>query len=306
MRVLVMGATGFLGRLLVDDCAARGDELEGWSRRRPRADPPWRHRRVDLADPASLPRRAGPWDAAVLLAAPSVPARFWDPAEGHTTVRIAANALSLLARRSAGARVLVVSSAHVLAPSAAPIDERARPAPQGAYGEAKLEVERLALARAGDLDVRIARVFGSLGPGLPAGLFLPDLLARLADGVRARRAVVRLAGPDALRDLTDGRDVARALGDVLRLDDARGRVFHVGTGRGQRLSRIAAGLASELGFAGRIEFAPGEGPAWIADPTALERKSGWRPTRTLDETLRWTAGAAPRAVAADPELEKGA
>lgn len=284
MRILVLGSTGFLGRLLARELVGAGHSVEGWARTAD-DDPAHGSRRVDLAADGVLPIPDAPWDAAVLLAGPSVPGRFRADVEGRATLRIAERALDHLARHAPGARVIVASSAHVLAPSIAPLDESAVVAPAGDYGLAKAAVERLALSRADELDVVVARLFGSLGPHLPRGLFVPDLLARLAAGEER----VRLAGPDGVRDLTDGRDVARALRGLLEMPRSRERAFHVGSGRALRLSDVAQRLARALGSASAIEFAPGTGAAWIADASRLCERTGWRPLEDLEATIAWTA-----------------
>lgn len=290
MHVLVLGSTGFLGRLLIAELVRAGHAVEGWSRSEDESRASYRARRVDLAGDRELPAPREPWEAVVLLAGPSVPARFEAARDAPATLAIARRSLEHVARHAPLARVVVASSAHVLASAEEPRDESAPCAPAGEYGAAKLAVETLVLehARRG-LDGRIARLFGSLGPGLPAGLAVPDFLAQLA----RKPASIRLAGPDVRRDLTDGRDVARALRALVELAQiATGPVFHVGTGRAVALSRVLSGLAARRGFAGPIAFAPGTGATWIADAGRLERATGWRPRFELEASLDWTADLA--------------
>ncbi|MBL8863343.1 MAG: NAD(P)-dependent oxidoreductase [Planctomycetes bacterium] len=280
MRVLVLGSTGFLGRLALAELRAAGHAVEAWSRGA--ADVPARgERRVDLARD-ELPVPSARPDAALCLAGPAVPARFTAGVEGAETLSITSRVLEHLERHAPGARLVLVSSAHVLAPSAARLAEDAARAPQGDYGAAKARAEDLALA-AGGLEVVVARLFGSLGPGLPRGLLVPELLAELARGARH----VRLAGPDGARDWMDGRDVARALRLLLEHRHVPGRIVHVGTGRATRASELAARLARAVGSRARIEFAPGEAPARIADPARLVAVTGSDRRRDLDDTLAW-------------------
>ncbi len=289
MRVLVLGSTGFLGRLVAEELLRAGHAVEGWSRGEDDACTAYTARRVDLAGDSPLPVPDEPWHAIVLLAAPSVPARFDAARDTAVTLAIARRSLEHVAHRAPGARVVVASSAHVLASSEATLDESAPFAPAGAYGVAKMRVEVMALdmTRHG-LDVRVARLFGSIGPNLPDGLFVPDLLAQ----IDARPAAIQLDGPDARRDLTDGRDAARALRVLVELPAAPERMFHVGTGRGVALSDVARGLAARRGYEGHIAFAPGAGASWIADAGRLERATGWRPRLDLEDSLDWTAALA--------------
>ncbi len=292
MRVLVLGSTGFLGRLLTDELTRAGHAVEGWSRSAP-DHPRSGTRRVDLVLDDKLPAPRDPWDAAVLAAGASVPARFVHPEDAATTQHLARRTFAHIALHAPGTRCVVVSSAHVFAPSSTPLHEDATLAPQGPYGLTKLAVEREARSGVHALDVVVARLFGSLGPGQPAGLFVPDLLRRLAGGA----AHIELAGPDALRDLTDGRDVARALRLLVETPRAAGGTFHVGSGTGTRLSDLAARIARASGRDFTFQFAPGDASSWIADPSRLRAVTGWTPRHDLDATVAWllreTNGGSP-------------
>ena len=282
MRALVLGSTGFLGRLVTSALQERGCEVEGWARS-VRTDVAAGTRRVDLAGDAPLPLPLAPWDAAVLVAGPSVPLRFDALLDYARTCTITLRALEHLGRHAPDCRVVVVSSAHVLSPGAEPLGEDAPTAPLSAYARAKELVESISRVRPDKLDVVVARVFGSVGPGLPRGLFVPDVLARIASG----ESRIWLAGADARRDLLDGRDVADALVALMTTREARG-TFHVGSGSGVRLSEVAAQLATACGRACTFEFAPGEGAGWIADPSRIIAATGWRPRRTLTDAIEWT------------------
>jgi len=282
MRVLVLGSTGFLGQLVVDDLRRAGHDVEAWSRSEIE-DPHTARRRVDLDGTEPWPAPLARLHAAILLAGPSVPARFTSARDGAATLRIAERALAHLARHAPGARVVVVSSAHVLTAASAPLAEDSPVAPRDDYAIAKSAVEALALAAPPELDVVIARLFGSLGPGLPRGLFVPDLLTRLVAG----DPHVVLSGPDGLRDWTDGRDVSRALRLLMEVPPAGSRVVHLGSGRPTRLSDFAGRIARALGSTARIDFAPGVGPTRIADASRLRAVTGWKPEHDLDSTIAW-------------------
>lgn len=299
MRVLVLGSTGFVGRLVVDELVRAGHRVEAWSRSELALHTArLRTRCVDLERDVPLPTPDERWDAAVLAAGPSVPAHFRTDIEGAATVRIAERALAHIARHAPGARVALVSSAHVLAPAASPIDEHATIDPRGDYGVAKLAVERLALDHATALDVVVARLFGGIGPGLPRGLFVSDLGERLARGEMR----LDFTGPDALRDLTDGRDVARALRLLVETPQLDHDTFHIGTGVLAPLSKIATRIARAMGRNPRLAFTDGSAPTWAADARRLRGATGWSPIHDLDASAAWIASELAARVENGPAL----
>ena len=81
MKVLVVGASGFIGRALVDRLLAEGCTVDAWDRRGGPTMPHLRRWAVDLlAGPPPLPEPDGPpWDVAFHLAAHSLPAHGMEP-----------------------------------------------------------------------------------------------------------------------------------------------------------------------------------------------------------------------------------
>ena len=78
MHVLVVGASGFVGRLLTQRLLDAGHSVEAWDRLPVEAQPGLEAYAVDLLGDAPLPEPTPqPWDAAFHLAAYSVPGMAW-------------------------------------------------------------------------------------------------------------------------------------------------------------------------------------------------------------------------------------
>lgn len=282
MRVLVIGASGFVGRHVVQALLARGHAVEAWSRRA--WEPAARHaslhvRRADLLDPASFAAWRGPWDGAIHLAAHAIPHAPWTDAMVAANTHTTANALAHVAEHAPGARFVLASTGAVYAYGPGARREDDALSPRGLYGASKLRSEELALARAGALDVRIARLFNQIGAGMPPGLAVSDLAARLARG----EDPVRMNGADSVRDFVDVRDGAEALATLV--EAPRGGVWNVASGRARRISELARGLCAELGIAPRVEFADVPADELVGSGEKLARELGWRPKLAFTDSL---------------------
>ncbi|MDZ4772687.1 MAG: NAD(P)-dependent oxidoreductase [Planctomycetota bacterium] len=289
MRVLILGSTGFVGRHSSVELVSRGHEVVGFGRTPIGAS----HREVsvDLSDaqalarlPTTLARR---FDAAVLLAGVAVPGPRFDERAAAINVGIARHALAWLAEHSPGARVIVMSSAHVYGAQGddKPLVEARALSPNGPYGHSKLAVERIAHESARQLSIVIVRSFNQIGRAMPDGLLVPDLIEALTHGA----GPVVMKGADGVRDFLDVREGARALADLVAADVESGSVFNLCSGRGVALSTLAAGLARALGVEREVHF-PTENPLpFVGSRAALARAIRFEPQIPLAETLAWIA-----------------
>ncbi|MBI5365179.1 MAG: NAD(P)-dependent oxidoreductase [Planctomycetes bacterium] len=287
LSILVLGASGFVGGAVVGALLARGHRVEAWSRR-PRAFPVGvLAREADLLHPPSYAHFRGPWDALVHLAAHAVPNAAFTEDMARENVVVTRHALEHLRATSPGARFVLGSSAAVYAPSELALGEDAPVGPRGLYARSKLDAEELARTFGRDLDLRVARLFNQIGPGMPAGLALSDLCAALARGDDP----VRMKGADSTRDYHDVRDGARAL--VLLCETEHAGTWNVASGVPRRISELARDLVERLGTRQRIEFAPATPDTVLGARTKLERELGWGARvpfeETLDRLARWTA-----------------
>src|SRR5918994_165350 len=137
-----------------------------------------------------------------------------------------------------GTPLVVTSSSSVYGGAAGrPSHEDDPLRPLGGYARSKAAVERLCARRlaAGGL-VTVARPFTVAGEGQR-----PDMaLARWIAAVRARRPVPVLCSPGRTRDVTDVRDVVRAL--RLAAERRVAGPLNVGTGRPRTLAELAAAV----------------------------------------------------------------
>ncbi len=313
MRVLIVGASGFVGGHLVAECLARGDEVRGTLR--PGEEGSARDRRAqwsaaDLLDGASLEGAiagARPEGIVHLAGQANVAEAHRDPA--GTFRANAEGTLRLLeaARRTApAARIVVVTSAEVygaVPASGQPISESAPLAPTSPYGVSKAAADLVAeaAARAGQHVVRM-RPFNHIGPGQRPGFIAPDMAVQIAAIERGEREpAVRVGNLTAARDFTDVRDVARAYRDALDRG-AAGAVYNVASGAATPIETVVRFFVDRARVPVRLEpdparLRPSDVPVTRGDASKAARELGWRPRIALEESLaavleEWRAAGA--------------
>ena len=208
-RVLITGASGFIGTALVPQLVAAGFTPRLLVRRSPATPPPPPAEVVegDLAEPASLGPAVAGTDAVVHLGAATSGGRM-DPAVAYRVNVGGATALIEACRAAGCRRILVMSTQHVHLP---------RP---GLYGRTKQIADRL--FESSGLDVTILRPSLVYGPGA-RGVFV-----KLAGLVR-KLPVIPVVGPGTwhLRPLFLD-DLVALVVETLRRPELAGRTYDVG------------------------------------------------------------------------------
>ena len=281
MKVLVTGASGFIGRHLVDELLPtnevvgvtyqadnlRHDERLEWVR--------WDVRHP--APPAVLPGRL---DAVVHLAQTRSYRGFPELALDITQVNLDGLVNVLDAARSAGARLFVLaSSGGVYAPGPGLRTESDPPGPQSFYQATKLAGEVLA-SRYGDFfSVVCLRIFFAYGPGQARDRFIPDLVTRVVNG-----KAVQLHGPDGFKaNPIHVQDVARAFRQALALEGMH--VINVAGPDVHSFRAIVELIAASVGREPVIERLDTEGQRdLVASTTEMARRLG-APVLRLEDKI---------------------
>jgi nucleoside-diphosphate-sugar epimerase len=300
MKVLVTGATGFVGRTVVAALAADGEEVHAAVRAAERAPPPFPPgvtmvSHGDLDEPVDWARLLVGIDAVVHLAGiahagPGIAEERYDRVNHRATETLAA------AAHAAGvARVVFVSSIRAQTGPAADhmVSERDEPRPTDPYGRSKLAAER-AVARSG-VPFTILRPVLVYGPGVKGNL---RALMRLA----ALPVPLPFGALSARRSLVSLTNLAGAIGFVLHHDVCAGETYVVADPEPLTVAEIVAALRHGIGKPpGLIAVSPallhlalttvGREANWeqingalVADPGKLIA-AGWRPALDTKSAL---------------------
>jgi nucleoside-diphosphate-sugar epimerase len=312
-RVLVTGATGFVGRHAIEPLCRSGCEVHTVSRTPRRSVHGEQWHSADLFDAASrqeLLRDVAP-ERLLHLAWTVEHGQFWhDPVNLEWVEVTSAFAEEFAA--AGGHRVVAAGTcaeydwSALEGKSCREFETPCRP--HTLYGTTKhrLRIRLEAIAQRRRLSLAWGRLFHLFGPGEHRDRLVPSLATALLEG--------RLAatGPGTVtRDFMDVRDAGAAFAALL-LSDVEGPV-NVASGTPTTIAGLAETLADSIGrrdllSVGSLPAREGDPPVLCADVERLRREVQFRPTQTqraaLEDTLHWwrrrIASAGERAAGESP------
>lgn len=277
VRVLVTGATGFIGRTLV---GVLREIATLRTTSRSRANWP-DHRPADLT-------RAEEAAAVLRWAEPTVIIHLAGGRSGTVAATYSGNVSStaslLLAAAFEDQRpyVIVTGSAEEYG-SGDRISERAPVSPSTPYGRAKTAQVAMARRVAGQegIPLTVVRPFTVVGPGLPAstqlGLLRQQLLA-----ARQPEPELRCGPVDAVHDFVSAAFVSAVLAR-LAVEPLPDRTLNICSGVGLPVRTVADAMAARLGLRPTYQVESGSRlPVSIGDPTALAEATALRYRATPD------------------------
>ena len=300
-RILITGASGFVGAHLARRLAAEGRVALGLGVEpaseavRALLAQEWR---ADVLDPGALAlalAEARP-DAIVHLAGQSSAAlSFERPVE---TYRINTqgtwNLLEAARQAAPSARVLIVGTSEVYGPqpegSRVREDAPFRPVSPYALSKAAADAGAETYARLFGLDVVRTRSFAHIGPGQADRFVVPSVARQIAEiEAGSREPVIRVGNLEVTRDLTDVRDVVSAYLALLERGTSGG-AYNVCRGEGLPLADVVGMLCRRARVSVRTEVdrarvRPADVPYLVGDPALMTRDTGWHPTLSLEQAL---------------------
>jgi GDP-4-dehydro-6-deoxy-D-mannose reductase len=303
MRVLITGATGFLGSYLARFLVERRDEVHGTRHGHGASMNPGLLQgtnliKCDVTDSAGLdsvidairPERI------YHLAAQSLPTVSWhNPALTiQTNVIGTVNLFQSVIKQKLETRVLVACSSAeygFVSEEEVPITEDHALKPLHPYGVSKVAQDLLAyqyFINYGVPSVRI-RIFNTTGPGKTDDVCsdFARKITQIENG--ASSSIIKVGNLNARRDITDVRDNIRGLYMTMEKGEA-GEVYNLCSGQAHRIGDL---LTMMIGLTSRhidIEvdrklLRPSDEPIIMGDNTKILRQTGWKLGIPLQQTL---------------------
>ncbi len=286
-RVLVTGASGFLGRHLIEALRSRGVAARTLGRRPPANIPRVLQDHVVADIRHDFTRAADGCDCIIHLAGLSdASASYENPVE-FTETNVIGTVRALEAARRTNAAIIVASSQRVYRPGVRPLAEDSPLGPVDPYGETKLQAEEWTelYARLYGVRATILRFFSIYGPGQTSGQSsgVVSIFLRTAREGRPIRARAR-----QLRDFVDVRDAVRAIDLSMRHPPDAIRICNVGSGQATSVAELGELVRTVVGLPSPVivDLSPGA-ESYVADPRRAASEIGFRTEIELLDGLTW-------------------
>lgn len=294
MRVLVTGASGFIGWALCTYLIPRGWEVHGTQRRPgdlPAGVLPHQGDLSDLAWVQALFTHIRPDVVVHLAAAVDVSREVVGFSTRYLATLVPALQVLEVASLTSTRRLVMVGTCEEYGNGPAPFREDQAPCPVSAYSAAKTAVTRAALMlhQTRGLPVVVVRPFLTYGPGLPPGRMIADCI----HAARQRRPFEMTPG-DQTRDLVYVDDVCRGLVAAMITPGVEGQIFNLASGREVGVGHLAEQIYGRLGadpalvLRGALPYRPGEVMQFYGDPHHAAVSLDWRVEVSLEEGLKRT------------------
>ena len=289
MKILVTGATGFIGSRLIRTLTGDHTVFAPTRHDFPEQGADVRWIRADLSEDTGFVRSFPSGIDAVLYLAQSVHYREF-PEQSHDIFNVNVRGLFgvLEYARNAGAKmVLLSSSANVYERCDGPITENSRVCPDTFYSRTKRIGELLLESYADYFHCIVLRLFSVYGPG-QKGMLIPDLIDKVRSG-----SPITVRGKQGLRlspVFVD--DVCMVIRRFLSGDHSPSYDnFNVGGLEPLSILEIGESIGKVLGREPRFEYQGGEEQeGWVADVRKIGSICNLKKFHTFRDGLEKTAG----------------
>lgn len=305
MRILVTGASGFVGGHLINHLKQKHKVFATGRSPKPLAALDVPYFCMDITDEDSIKKvlKESTPDAVFHLAAQSMVRLAWDdPANTFNINTIGTiNLINSLKETSPLCRLITVGSSEeygLTGKTGERLTEEHPCMPQNPYAISKLAMGQMALqlAKKHELETIHIRPFNHFGPGQQVGYVVSDFASQVAEIEQGLKPpVLRVGDLTAQRDFTDVRDVAAAYALLLEKSPLSG-VYNVCSGITRSAGEILEHLLNCATVPITVEqdrnrMRPSEVPLFVGSYDKLNQATGWQPMRQFEDsildTLNW-------------------
>lgn len=307
MKILITGATGFVGTHLCEYLLSQGHEIHGTYIYPQEVERFPEHLRgtialhtCDLSEMEQVKQMLcdTTYDRVYNLAAISSVHQSWSKGQ-ELVLKVNLygwlNLLEGLRSSSPNARILMVSSGEVygiVPPDKQPITESEPLRPINPYADSKAAQEMFSYQyiHRYQSQIVIVRPFNHTGPRQSPDFVCPDFARQIAEIEAGRREPVMSVGNlDARRDFSDVRDIVRAYALALECCQI-GTPINIASGVAYSIQHILDTLLSFSRIPIEVRrdstrMRPSDTALMLGDASQLRKHTGWKPEIPFEETL---------------------
>ncbi|NQU88804.1 MAG: GDP-mannose 4,6-dehydratase [Mariniphaga sp.] len=307
-KILITGATGFIGSHLVELCVNKGFNVVAFDRYNPNNNWGWleesKYKNIfsvilgDIRDYDSVYKAMAGCSAVFHLAALiGIPYSYISPlayirtnVEGTYNVLEAAKNLKL-------EQVLITSTSETYGTAQyAPIDESHQMVGQSPYSASKIAADQLAISyyRSFELPVKIVRPFNTYGPRQSSRAIIPTIISQCDSNLKE----IKLGSMTPTRDLTFVNDTCEGFLEIYKSNSFFGEAINIGMNSEISIGALAQKIMKIMNVSvpittdgERIRPESSEVDRLVCNNKKLLNGSMWKPSYDLGnglaQTIKW-------------------
>ena len=305
MKVLITGATGFIGSHLTDFLLKKGMKIVAFDRYNPNYNLGWleHHKKNkninfifgDVRDYDSVFKSMKGCKAVFHLAAlGGIPYSYDSPlAYYKTNVEGSYNVLEAAKVQNLDQIILTSTSETYGTAQYVPIDEKHPMSAQSPYSASKISADFLGLSywNSFNMPIKIVRPFNVFGPRQSPRAVIPSIIIQALNN----KNKIKLGNIVPSRDYTFVTDTCEAFYKVFKSKKIFGQILNIGTNKEFKIKDIALKVFKKLDVnpkivqdTNRVRSGKSEVKRLLCDNKKILKSIGWKPKVSFDEGLSQT------------------
>ena len=307
-KILITGATGFVGSHLTELCVKKGYNVVAFDRYNPNYNLGWLEKSKfrddinfvfgDIRDQDSVLKTMRNCKIVFHLAAlVGIPYSYTSPlAYLKTNIEGTYNILESSKHLDIEQTIITSTSETYGSAKYVPIDEKHPLVAQSPYSASKISADQLALSywRSFQLPIKIIRPFNIYGPRQSSRAIIPSIIIQALSSKKE----IKLGNIKPSRDFTYVTDTCNAFLEILKIKNLFGDTINVGSNNEYTIKDIAKKILLKLNSKAnikkeekRVRTSKSEVVRLICDNTKILKYTNWNPKikieEGLDKTISW-------------------
>ena len=307
-KILITGATGFLGSHLTELCVEKGFEVVAFDRYNPNYNLGWLEKSKyrsdinftfgDIRDYDSVVKTMKDCKIVFHLAAViGIPYSYISP-QAYLKTNVEGTYNILESSKHLNIEQTIITSTSEVYGSAkyVPINENHPLSAQSPYSASKISADQLALSywHSFQLPIKIIRPFNIYGPRQSSRAVIPSIIIQALNNKKE----IKLGNIEPSRDFTYVTDTCNAFLEILKIKSFFGDTLNVGTNNEYTIEDIAKKILKKLNSKAiikkeerRVRSAKSEVVRLVCDNTKILKHTNWKLKieieKGLDMTINW-------------------